>query len=134
MQPYGDYLTVNFICVSSKIYLRKLYTSLSSKISLLNSYTLYGRHLKAVTKVKYLGVTIDCKLSFTKHINIVCKKANSTLAYIRQNFNSCQCQIKADAYLLYVRPILGICNSSSYGNPIMIKCTVYVPCFCMFKK
>ena len=29
-----------------------------------NSYTLSGRHLKEVTEAKYLGVTIDCKLSF----------------------------------------------------------------------
>ena len=30
-----------------------------------NSYTLSGRHLKEVTEAKYLGVIIDCKLSFT---------------------------------------------------------------------
>ena len=30
-----------------------------------NSYTLYGRYLKGVTEAKYLGETIDCKLSFT---------------------------------------------------------------------
>ena len=40
-------------------------------------------HLKEVSEAKYLGVTIDCKLSFTKHIDIVCKKANSTLAFIQ---------------------------------------------------
>ena len=69
--------------------------------------TLYGRHLKEITEAaKYLGVAIDCKLSFTKHIDTVCKKANSTLAFIRQNLKSCQRQIKVDAYLMYVRPIL----------------------------
>ena len=51
-------------------------------------------------------MTIDCKLSFTKHIDTVCKKANSMLAFIRRNLKSCQRQIKADAYLMYVRPIL----------------------------
>ena len=79
---------------------------LSLKPAIPNSYTLYGKHLKGVTEAKYLGVTIDCKLSFTKHIDTVCKKANSMLAFIRRNLKSCQRQIKADAYLMYVRPIL----------------------------
>ena len=45
---------------------------------ILNSYTLHGRHLKGVTEAKYLGVIVERKLSFTKHIiiDIVCKKAN----------------------------------------------------------
>ena len=79
---------------------------LSVKPAIPNSYTLYGKHLKGVTEAKYLEGTIDCKLSITKHIDTVCKKANSMLAFIRRNLKSCQRQIKADAYLMYVRPIL----------------------------
>ena len=79
---------------------------LSLKPAIPNSYTLYGKHLKGVTEAKYLGETIDCKLSFTKHIDTVCKKANSMLAFIQRKLKSCQRQIKADAYLMFVRPIL----------------------------
>ena len=59
-----------------------------------NYYTLYGKHLKGITEAKYLGVTIECKLSFTKHIDIVCRKANSTLAFIWWNLKSGPVNIK----------------------------------------
>ena len=74
---------------------------LSLKPAIPNSYTLYGKHLKGVTEAKYLGVIIDCKLSFSKHIDIVCKKANSMLEFIRRNLKSCQRQIEANAYLMH---------------------------------
>ena len=45
-------------------------------------------------------------INFIKHIDIVCKTANSILAFIWWNLKSCQRQIKADVYLMYVRPIL----------------------------
>ena len=45
-------------------------------------------------------------LSPINHIDIVCKKGNSTLAFIQENVKSCQHQIKVDAYLMYVRTIL----------------------------
>jgi len=48
------------------------------------SYTLYSSKLKQVTdvKTKYLGIIIDSKLSFNKHVDMICKKANSTLAFL----------------------------------------------------
>ena len=45
------------------------------------SYILYNNKLKQVTDAKYLGVIIDSKLSFNKHVDVICKKANSTLAF-----------------------------------------------------
>ena len=33
-----------------------------------------GHQLKQVTKAKYLGVTLDSKLNFNKHTDVVCKQ------------------------------------------------------------
>ena len=47
------------------------------------SYTLYNHFLENVNEAKYLGIVIDSKLNFNKHIDSVCKKANSALAFLR---------------------------------------------------
>ena len=70
------------------------------------SYILYNSKLKQVIDAKYLGVIIDSKLSFNKHIDMTCKKANSTLSFLRRNLYHCQRNVKIDAYHTYVRLIL----------------------------
>ena len=70
------------------------------------SYILYNSKLKQVTDAKYLGVIIDSKLSFNKHVDMICKKANSTLAFLRRNLYHCQRNVKVNAYQTYVKPIL----------------------------
>jgi len=40
-----------------------------------------------VSSAKYLGVTIDAKLLFNHHIDVICKKANSTLSFLCRNFS-----------------------------------------------
>jgi len=45
-------------------------------------YILYNSELRQVTDSKYLGITINSKLSFNKHIDMTCKKANSTLSFL----------------------------------------------------
>ena len=55
---------------------------------------------------RYLGAIIDSKLTFNKQVDSVCKKANSTLAFLKRNMYSCKREIKSDAYFIYVRPIL----------------------------
>jgi len=62
--------------------------------------------LASVTSAKYLGITIDSRLSFNEHVVITCKKANSILAFICRNFRSYQRKIKTDLYLTYVKLIL----------------------------
>ena len=70
-------------------------------------YLLCNQELCHVTEAKFLGLTLDSHLTFSKHIaDKICKKANITLGLIRRNTYYCQCYVKIDAYNTYVRPLL----------------------------
>ena len=71
-----------------------------------SAYYLYGHQLKQVTEAKYLGVTLDSKLNFNKHIDAVCKKVNTMLSFIRRNLHTQLTHVKSQAYRMYIRPIL----------------------------
>ena len=69
----------------------------------------YNNPLRTVDEAKYLGVLLDSKLNFNKHIETICKKANGALAFLKCNLYNCNPQIRSQAYsycMLYVRPIL----------------------------
>lgn len=70
------------------------------------SYNIHGQTLNRVSNTKYLGVTIDNKLTWNNHINNICKKANSTRAFLQRNTSMCPRHIKARCYTTYVRPTL----------------------------
>ena len=71
------------------------------------SLKIYIRHcLQNVNEAKYLGIVIDSKLNLNKHIDLVCKRVNNILAFLKRNISSCNSKIKDDAYQIYVRPIL----------------------------
>ena len=61
--------------------------------------------LEEVPSAKYLGLNIDKKLTFSTHVDITCKKANSTRAFLQRNFSHCSHKIKEATYKTYVRPI-----------------------------
>ena len=70
------------------------------------SYNIHGHTLKETTQAKYLGVTIDNKLSWNSHVNQMTKRANQTTAFLRRNLSSCSKDVKAQCYKSLVRPQL----------------------------
>ena len=60
------------------------------------NYFLHSTQLMLVESAKYLGVTIDSKLSFNQHVNSICKRANSVLGSLQRNFTNCPCKVEAD--------------------------------------
>ena len=70
------------------------------------SYNIHDKTLKYVKSAKYLGVTIDNKLTWNSHVDNICKKANSTRAFLQRNTRMCPRHIKARCYTTYVRPTL----------------------------
>ena len=70
------------------------------------SYKFCDGTLTHVSEAKYLGLTLDQHLSFNEHIDIIYKKANTSLSFIRHNTYFCSRSVKLDAYKTYVLPIM----------------------------
>ena len=76
----------------------------------LNNYFLNGVCLSRQNYIKYLGVYIDNKLTFRKHIEEKVKSATKVLNLLRRNLYYAPVSVKSKAYFACVRPIL------EYGN------------------
>ncbi len=73
---------------------------------ILGSYTIHGHNLELVDSAKYLGLHLDSKLNFNKHVDAISKKANATRAFLCRNLSHCGRNIKDTSYKTFVRPIL----------------------------
>ena len=69
-----------------------------------SDYTIHGTVLREGSSAKYLGVTIDSKLTWNAHIANVTKKANNTRAFLQRSINKCPANIKETCYETIVRP------------------------------
>jgi hypothetical protein len=73
---------------------------------ILSEYSIHGHTLETVSSAKYLGLTIDSKLTFNPHINNIVKKANSTRAFMARSTMFCPRKVKTEAFTTFVRPTL----------------------------
>ena len=73
------------------------------------TYSMGDRQLEATEGEKDLGVFIDNKLDFGKHIRAVVGKANSILGMIRVSFACMNKTMFLNLYLALVRPLLEYC-------------------------
>jgi len=72
------------------------------------SYVLDGTQLKWSTETRDLGVIIDSKLNFNKHVDVIVHKAHTCARLILRNFTSQNSTILT--FVTYVRPILEYCT------------------------
>ena len=63
---------------------------LSSRTETSNFYTINDQFLKQVQDNPYLGLTISDNLKWKTHMDNICKKANSTLGFLRRNLHHCR--------------------------------------------
>ena len=73
---------------------------------ILFSYSIQDTLVKEVTQARYLGVTLNSKLTWSDHIVNITGKASSVYGFICCNFNNCPVKTKSALYKSMVRPIL----------------------------
>ena len=76
---------------------------MSTKTKHSHFYQLGGQILEQVESNPYLGVQISADLEWSKHIATTCKKASSTLGFLRRNLGSCPEKCRKVAYISLVR-------------------------------
>ena len=79
---------------------------LSTKSSSSYIYSLCGTILKHVDQNPYLGIQISSDLKWTTHINGLCKRAGSTLGFLRRNLRNSPQECRRLAYIALVRSTL----------------------------
>ena len=73
---------------------------------------LHNTEISKANSVKYLGVTLNPKLTWKDRINNITNKGNSALGFIRRNITTNSTEIKCTAYKQIVRPLLGYTSGS----------------------
>ena len=87
----------------SKCYKMSVFRSRSPVVK---DYTLCNQTLVAVEQHPYLGVLLSSNLRWNSHVDMIAKKGNSSLAFVRRKLYACSEGTKRAAYVSLVRPYL----------------------------
>ena len=80
-------------------------------------YLLHNAILKEVSNAKYLGVTMNTRLSWIKHVHEICGKAKQTRHFLQRNLLACKPE-KIWWYKTFIRPIVEYSYSNSVWDPV----------------
>ena len=73
--------------------------------------------LASVDSVKSLGITLNCFLTFSSHINDIVSRAKRSASLIFRCFNSVHVPSLVNAFKIYVRPMVEY-TEHQYGRRI----------------
>ena len=79
-----------------------------SRKPLQHFYSLGNEIIQEVSDAKYLGIQIDYKLDWNKHISTVAARGQSKLAFLNRNLKGCPKKLRDTAYISPFRPVLEI--------------------------
>ena len=77
-----------------------------SRKPLQHFYSLGNEILQEVSDAKYLGIQIDNKLDWNKHISTFAARGQSKLAFLNRNLKGCPKKLRDTAYISLIRPAL----------------------------
>ena len=60
--------------------------------------TIHGEPLQQVSSIKYLGVTIDERITWNEHTDRIVHKANKVRGFLYWNFKNCPTHVKRKWY------------------------------------
>ena len=79
-----------------------------SRKPLQHFYSLGNEILQEVSDAKYLGIQIDNKLDWNKHISTVAARGQSKLAFLNRNLKGCPKKLRDTAYISLITNIAAL--------------------------